>query len=367
MADTATVESPASTPPAVGGSKSSNAPASAPAGTSVTHGTASAALIANATKMMEAEAGASSASTQPGGIVPPGDTSGATPPAGSAATAPPQEPPTGQQPPEGGAEGTRNPQLEARFQTVARNAQAKVLQALGLSGVTYQQLPALARDIGIGRGLLADLRKDPRAFHARLGAELEGAGGAPEAPFTLPQGKLKAEDGTFAYSADQMAEILAGFKKDITRELLQNGRIQDVISFVDGESERRSTEEAENARKQTISSVLTEMREKPHFKENEKDVIALIAAWNHADPARLRQRGVAWAVQAAYDEILQKKVYGVSYEANIEAKIREDMRKKAGSTTIVDANVRGGDGKKPELNSVDALAEHMRRMEATGA
>lgn len=366
MADTPTVESPVVTPTAAGGSRTSSAPATAPAGTTVTHGTAGSALIRAAEAALKTETDASSASTQPGETKP-GDTSSTAATGDGKPPAAKPEQTTGQQPTTTGAEGTPNPELEVRFKNVARNAQAKVLKALGLEGVTYADLPAVSKDLKLALGILKDLRTNAADFHKRLGAEISGSGGGgDDKPFEFPKGRLRAEDGTEAYSVDQIREIVGSLEQQITKKLLSNGALQNVISFVDEESERRQASSKQAKNRETVTSVLTEMRERPHFKENEKDILNIIAAWNESQPDVLRARGVAWAVAAAYTQVLNSKVYGPSYESSVEARVRDDMKKKAGGSTIVQPTGLGGDGKKPELTNVSQLAERMRQMEAAG-
>jgi hypothetical protein len=235
---------------------------------------------------------------------------------------------------------------------------------LGLGNVTYQQLPDVAKELRTALTLLADFRKNPADFISRVDAHLKTNGGVAQ-PFKFPDGRLKAEDGTLAYSAPQVQEILQEFKKDLTRELLSQGPLQNVISYVDRESHQREADDTARQAQETITSVLTEARQLPHFKENEQDIVNLIAAWNETHPEVLKSRGVAWAVQAAYNQLLTKKVYGPSYESGVENRIREEMKKKAaGGSVTVDPNVRGGDGKKPEITNVSQLAAHMEKLAA---
>lgn len=367
MTVAATVETPVSQPSAAGGSRSESAPAAAPAGTTVTHGDAGSALIAAAERAIAEEKGA--ASSAAGAPAPKaGDT-----PEVAGATSTEQPPKAGQ--PEvpaqtGKSEPARNPELEAQFTRVARNAQSKVLEALGLKGVTFESLPQVKKDIGISIGILNDLRKDPRDFHRRLGAELEAQGGGPAAStFKFPDGVLLAEDGkTRAYSQDQIIkEIVPYLEKQITQALLSNGALSKVINYVDEETERKASESQSSARKQTIATVLQEVRNQPHFKENEPAIVAQISAWNEEHPEMLQSRGLAWAVQAAYTKVLNEKVYGESYRNSVEQSIREDMRKKAAGGSGPAADVGRVEGKKKELNSVDALAAHMRELDSASA
>lgn len=369
--ETPTIESPASTPSAVGGSKTESTPTSAPSGTSVTHGTAGSALIAAAERAMKEEGAASSAATAPA-AKPAGDTTGTVTKPGDTTTASTQEPPAGQAS-SGTTEPARNPELEQRFQNVARNAQTKVLEALGLKGITYQQIPAVAKEIQIAFGILRDLRKNPRDFATRLAAELDqqdgtAATGAP-GEFKLPEGRLTTEDGkTRVYSEDQIrAEVIPALKKLITQELLSNGALSKVINYVDEETSRRQSEQQETERRQTVASALTEAREWPHFKEHEQKIVSIIAALNAADPARIKARGVAWALSYAYNQVLQKDIYGEGYRNTIENQVREDMKRKANGQTGATADGTGRvDGTKPKLDNVTDLAEHLRRLEAAG-
>lgn len=363
----ATVETPVSVPSSAGGSRSESSPAAAPAGTTVTHGDAGSALIAAAERALAEEKGAaSSAAGTPAPKA--GDTAEA---AGATGT---EQPPKAGQPPDpsqaGKPEAARNTELETQFTRVARNAQSKVLEALGLKGVTYEQLPQVRKDIGISIGILRDLRKDPRDFHRRLGAELEAqGGGSASQPFKFPDGALVAEDGkTRTYSQEQIVkEIVPYLEKQITQALLSNGALSKVINYVDEETERKASEATTNQRQQNIRSVLVEARKSPHFSENEKDIMAQIAEWHQNDPEMLQARGVAWAVQAAYTKVLNEKVYGQGYENAVEQRIRENMRKKAAGGSGPAVEQGRTDGKKKELNSVDALAAHMREMDSASA
>lgn len=368
MSETATVETPASTPSAAGGSRSSSAPASAPAGTNVTHGTAGSALVAAASKMMEEE-GAASSTAQPTGA-PSGDTSN---PAGTTTGQPTAATPQGGngQAQPSGTEPARNTELEGRFRNVARNAQAKTLEALGLKGVSYDQIPEVSRQVQMGLRMLSDLKRDPRDLYRRLGAqlgEMDGENGT-ETPLKFPDGSLVAEDGkTRVYSQEQiLKEVVPSLEKAITQKLLSNGTLQRVIGFVDDETQRRETEAGERQRKETVSQVLGEMRTMPHFKENEQKIVAAIAALHAANPQTIKARGVAWAVNWAYNRVLNQDVYGPTYRTGVEAEIREEMRKKAnGGQQPVTSDAGRTDGKKTELRSVDELAAHMRKLEAAG-
>lgn len=360
-----TVETPVATPSSAGGSRSESSPAAAPAGTTVTHGDAGSALIAAAERALAEEGAASSAAGAPAPKA--GDT-----PEAAAATGTEQAPKPGQpaDPTQTGKpESARNPELEAQFNRVARNTQAKVLEALGLKGVSYDQIPHVKQRISVAFGILQDLQKNPKDFHRRLGAELGEQGETSPADFKFPDGGLVAEDGkTRAYTQEQIIkEIVPALERKITQSLLSNGALSKVLDFVDGETQRKADESKTTERQQTVRSVLGEARQQPHFKEHESDIMAQIAAWNESHPEVLQARGVAWAVQAAYSKVLNEKVYGEGYKNSVEQSIREELRKKAVGGANP-ATVQGrSEGKKKELNSPEDLAAHMRELDAASA
>lgn len=335
----------------------------------VTSGTASEALIKAATA-------ASSADTKPDGQADTGTTStgdtnvGAQPGAGgegdAAATAA-REP---QQPVDGQGK-TPDPALQGRFQSVARNARRQVVtdiaQHFGMDPRTFgtQGIETLGRAMN----LLRHINKSPLEFAKQLVSELGGEWAkAGQLPYggnrELPKPRLRAEDGTPAYSADEMLKII-----DIkVAEALEHvdGRIRPLSAFQENYQEQTETAQNYEQTRRQYATALREARTWPEFRANEDAIAQELATMRDEEPELIQQLGVPAALYRCYARVMGTRVLP-GRDAAVEKRIREADRKKqntsAGQANPADTSAAVGSKAKLRDGDTDGLAAHMRKLE----
>ena len=165
------------------------------------------------------------------------------------------------------------------------------------------------------------MQTDPRAFYESFGRELKQAGLLPDAPapapkpFTMPEADLQAEDGTTAYSAERLAEIVQGLQAQI------DAKIQPF-------------EQEHQARLQEAEARKTESKAKSIVDE----AAGKYEAFNELKPQivqemlRDKATGKFRSLEQVYLEVFQK-----SYLPTRDEKVRQqalaDLRAKAAVTT----------------------------------
>lgn len=350
-------------PPEVVADKAGASPASStvtpPAGLNITSGTASEALIKAASS---AEAATQSAPVaKPAGDTPPAGGDKTTPVTTTAAT---ELPKVEGQPDESAGKGEAP---EARIQTAVKNARTNLLtqfgQAIGLTdanGRARAVSTSDVEDIRIGMNLLRDLRTDARGFGTRLFQELGIELPQPKTEdYTFPKASLKSDDGQEAYSAGDIGKIAEILERKITAKLL--GEVEPLRNAELSRAEQIQETQRRTESREMAGTVLTQMRNRPHFKENEPAVKARVAELLEADPQLHLRIGAVAVMQQAFQDVLETKVYPtLGQEA--ERKVREDNQRQAAGSTLVHPAVGAGDGKKVEITNVTQLAKRMEDM-----
>lgn len=270
------------------------------------------------------------------------------------------------QPAKGAQAATKGEAPESRIQAAVRNARAEVETQYAWAKDLNPTHVSVAMDVA------TEISRDAKGFASRLAGELgmklvpikeqaqppQGGQATGDGQAELPKPRLRAEDGTAAYAADQMPAIIDAITKRITAQF--EGRIKPLVD--DRERNQRTalaTEQRESAR-QTVEGALAKARQLPHFtKENEPHILGLLKAIPQAE--RL-QMGPIGAMYHAYNQFLAQKVFP-SVDTAAEERVRASYAKKAatsvGSGHPVD---QGGNGKSTEIKGVDGLARHMERL-----
>lgn len=352
--------------PTGGGGTSDNVAGSA-SGTSsgvattgnVTSGTASDAMIKAAMAASSAEtpvAGAQADTAAPitNGIV--GDTK---PPV--AATGETNQPATGA-PVAGQAP-------EPRIVAAVKNARAEVeRQYAWAKGLNPEHVKV---DIEVS----GELRANPEAFAHQLAKELgytlvkAGAAAAPTAEtpsdVKLPQGRLQAEDGTRAYAADQMPDIIKAITAQVMSQL--NPRLQPMEQDRQQAETRRQEETRFRNRSAQLNSALNEARKLPHFtKENEPAILAMMKAIPQQE--RIAMGPIA-AIHVAYNKFMAETVLP-SIDTAAEERVRANWTKKAATSTGSGHPTANGGAPKPKQirdGDVQGLAARMAEMAASSS
>jgi hypothetical protein len=354
-----------------GGGTTDNVAGSVTSGTepqssgNVTSGTASDAMIKAAMAASSAEGSAAGAQADgtaalTNGIV--GDTSKVVPPGEGDANKPTT---TGQ--PETGAAATGGKEApEPRIVAAVKNARA-------------DERAIIDKEIGWARGLSKDnvsvalditseIAANPQEFATRLAGELgmklvpanqpaAAEGGA--ADFKLPAPRLRAEDGTAAYSADQMPEIVKGIVAHVTSTL--NSRLQPIETERQQTAAQAKETAALNQRVRIVTGALNKARELPHFKENEPAILQVLKDMPAEDRRAL---GPIAAMHQAYNTFLATKIFP-SIETAAEERVKKSWGKKAATSTgSGHPSNNGGTGTKERIRDGDVggLAARMAAM-----
>lgn len=297
----------------------------------VTSGTASEALLAAA----ESASSADTASRP------------ATPVSGSPAAAI-RQPGSGVTPPP--APDAKGPIPFDRHEAAIRNARTEVENRFGWAKDLNPEEAKQALK------LLADLRRDPRAFSAELGRLLTPAG-AKQAADLFPDGDLVSQDGKKAYSVDAMR----AFAEVLKRQILAD--VQPLIQpLADDHRTRQEREHQQTVRAQSTSiatQALDTARALPHWKDNEPAIIEKMQQF----PVELRnQIGPVAAMYQCYSQVLAEKVFP-NYDAQAQASVQESNRRKAASSQGIHPTAAAPVPGKPQLRNVEDLALHMEQLE----
>jgi hypothetical protein len=338
MADTAVESAPSSSS---GASSSGN----------ITSGTASEAMIRAATAASE-PAATGDTSTQ-GGVRTP-EATGATD----------QPAPTGQPT----AKGTRGPTLTLEaHERVLRNAREQTAQLERQYAWAKEFKPEQAADIKVALQLLADIRKDPRAFYQELSGYVQPRQPQPEQQTStgFPDPELVSEDGKLkTYSDRQIHEIANSIRQQVMQEL------DPLIKFQQQTTTEREGAAIRQASRQQAQSVLETAKTLPHFMLQDaqgKTVYnpAILANLKAIPPETVEQVGAVGALYMAYNKYLSEAVFP-NIQATAQQEVRDSFAKKAatsrGSAHPTD---QGGEAKVPELKGPEQLARHMERLAAT--
>lgn len=216
--------------------------------------------------------------------------------------------------------------------------------------------------------LIAEIRSDPK-MAAALAAQMGQPGAQPVTG--QPGGwkgvkpRLKADDGTMAYSAEQVTEILQGFREDLMGEF--GNRLSPLEDFRGSLEEREQVMHVIQETRTETANLMTEMRALDHWPKpdatGKRAGEAKIAGYLAAIPQETKRRiGAIGSMYQAYNTYLQKDVFP-TLASTTEQEVRDGLRRKAvaanGSVTPQTATPQAG-VKKP--SNPKELAEHMARM-----
>ncbi len=121
------------------------------------------------------------------------------------------------------------------------------------------------------------LARDQPGFYKALGDHLRQTGQleadkAP-APFKLPEADLRAEDGTTAYSASKLGEVIEALRAEFTNQL------QTSVKPLDGIRQEREAQQAfEQRRDQAKADIARAQKHIPDFAELEPEIKKIIQA-----------------------------------------------------------------------------------------
>lgn len=152
------------------------------------------------------------------------------------------------------------------------------------------------------------LMADPQGMLDALGRQLRQQAPTPEESM---QPLLKAEDGTAAYSAEQVQHLLAKQARELKAE------IEREYGPIKTKEQLRDLEQQSQAQARTM---VAEMRSWPMFKDYEADVKALMAADRNLPPYQ------------AYLRVLQEKALP-SVETKIRSQYEGALKDKAAAAT----------------------------------
>ena len=240
----------------------------------------------------------------------------------------------------------------------AKDVQPEMVQsAFSLAGRVAQD------PVGFVVQLISEIQQIPElaaAFDAKMGGKVPVKG-------KMPAPRLKAEDGTLAYSSDQVMEILQGFKAELMDEF--GTRVQPLEDFRGSLEEREEVMNVIHQSRTESRELLGEMRQLAHWpqpdpttKKNPGEV--KIAEYLAAIPAEVKSKiGAVASMYRAYNTYLQKDVFP-TLGSKTEQEVRDNLRRKAAAgigavpgTTVVPSVT-----KKP--TNPQELAAHMAAMAA---
>lgn len=273
---------------------------------------------------------------------------------GATAAATVQPPATGQ--PEAGAKGPIPfDRHESALKNARESARAEVEKsfewAKGLDGGAVREAVSL----------IQELRKDPKAFYARLGSEL-GAQGTADTSDELPEADLIDQTGKIkAYSADAVQKAIAVSVQRMQKQLL--GELQPLLD------EHRTNLTAKEERQRDEQGVkdageaIRNLEQYPHFVENK----AAIGKIYGEIPADMRAKlGAIQCLYMAYNEFLKSNVFP-GIESAAEKRVRDGFSRKAATSVGAHPTDQGGQPTTKTPTNQRELAAHMERMAAASA
>lgn len=210
--------------------------------------------------------------------------------------------------------------------------------------------------------LISEIRQIPQ-LAAALEARMGGAPQARAAAKGMPTPRLKAEDGTLAFSSEQVLEIMTNMKAEF--EEMLGGRVQPLEDFRGNLEEREQVMETIQQSRTESRELLGEMRQLAHWPtgETKKAGEVKIAGYLAAIPAETKRKiGAVASMYQAYNTYLQKDVFP-TLGSKTEQEVRDNLRRKAaaGSGTVVPGTTVAQTSTKKPSNPQE-LAAHMAQM-----
>lgn len=249
---------------------------------------------------------------------------------------------------------------------------------------------AWAKDVtpeawGTASQLMREIITDTPAFVAKLAAECglkvvpataeataTGTKAETGGKFTLPKGRLQSEDGTRAFSEDQVGEILTSFAESLRGELRTefSGQLKPVLD--DREKAAKAAEQTairEEVR-QTVAETMAELRSAPHYQIDDgkggKMDNPKIAEYFFAIPAAARQANPIAAAYRAYQNFYNKEILPTIGQTS-QAQVREENRRKVAASQGAHPSTTNASTMPKEIKGVGGLAKRMEEMAAAAA
>lgn len=178
------------------------------------------------------------------------------------------------------------------------------------------------------------LANDQRGFYDALGAHLRETGqiqpDAKPEPFKLPEADLRAEDGTTAYSAGKLAEVIEALRAEFTGQLQTSVQPLEEIR-----SEREAAQQFEQRKTQAKADVERAKKHIPDFADLEPEIKKIIVA-DYAKPVDQREfNGNIYAAAHVARTNLKP-----SLEQSAKEKITAGLKAKAAASTEGPATLR---------------------------
>lgn len=199
-------------------------------------------------------------------------------------------------------------------------------------------------------GHMTQLAQDPVAFYRQLEQELKQSGflsdqpetpqtpaqAAPK-PFAMPDADLVAEDGTKAYSAERLAEIVNGLQSQIDAKLAEK------FAPIEAEQAQRELEAVQTQQREQAKSLIdTARKEWEGFTELEPQIKSLM----------LKDR--RYSLEGAYFKTF-KESYLPSLKQRERTAYTQELAKKAEATTTRPAGSVSRGGATPVKSFRDAI------------
>lgn len=134
------------------------------------------------------------------------------------------------------------------------------------------------------------LANDLPGFYKAVGEQLRASGQlepeptpTPVEPFKLPEADLRAEDGTTAYSAAKLGEVIEAIRAEFRNELQSS-----VKPFESIRQEREQQEQFEQRRDQAKADIARAQKHIPDFAELEPEIKKILVA-DYAKPVNQRE------------------------------------------------------------------------------
>lgn len=337
-----------------------------PAGTSLSSGTAGAALIKAAQESVKAD-------SAPAAKSPAGDT--LTPSGAEDSTSAPDAQSHGPAPDALAAADSTAAASAADSGPIPREQHESAVKTARQEGIregqrTYGWAKNLRQaDVKEAMEIRHILNTDALGYHTQLTKMLTeqgilkpgGTSAAPPAaaatPFKLPRASHRSDDGEEFFSAKQMQEVVDGLL----------GEVDTRLKPINEERQAAQATAAETARiarvNQQGDDLIAELKQLPHYERFRKEMADMLGEM--PDERRTFLGGTPGALMWAYNQLVNSKVLP-SADSDAQKKVREDLAKKAnasrGSVSPTNASPAPA---APVLKNARDLAKHMQNMENT--
>lgn len=168
--------------------------------------------------------------------------------------------------------------------------------------------------------LVERLERDPKLFHRDLATELRSD---PDDDLVDPEPDLKDMAGNpAAYSAKAVQQLVANASERAFRRFQQENR--PLTEFMQQATQQQQEQAALAQGRQTAATLLSELRQEPHFKEHEREIVAL-----YAQMGQYRERyGAVATLNRAYQKYMVEKILP-TLSATERTRVVEDMQRSA--------------------------------------